>query len=502
VITMLRVHELARELDVPSKEILASLSELGEFVTSASSRVEDPVVRRLRELYAAKGYRGRSVNVAFSSREDRPAAVVQPPTMASASSLMVGSGQTEDIIHRVEQMASWHDAGEIISACRRALKQKRSLTLDVSETESIWPNGAVPIAAVLEHFKQAGLQIGFRGESGRIVTSALRNPIEATPENLAARPIMNKVWVYLDEDQIGPLADAVIRHLCHTIEMGTGVQDALNFCLYEVLDNVFQHSGTRAGFFMASLSIKSKRLSLAIADLGMGVFNSFKPSKYHPPTHFDALTLAIQAGVTSTGDKRGNGLFALKGTVEQNRGRLILQSGIGKLSIVGDTVSGRDFPSIPILDNEHHGFFLDWQLQLDRQVHLNDVLGMSRVNLPLEQLEDDKGDHVFYIAEHEAGTGTRKAAEQLRLYLVNLLNLGAPYLVLDFSGVTVVSASFADEVIGKLADEYGMIQFPYHFRLQNMNQTIANLLDRAIRLRVSTEPPTAIERKNPYRKRT
>ncbi|BDT98592.1 translation initiation factor IF-2 [Nocardia sp. NPDC019219] len=49
-----RVHELAKELGVTSKELLATLKEQGEFVKSASSTVEAPVARRLRESFAAK----------------------------------------------------------------------------------------------------------------------------------------------------------------------------------------------------------------------------------------------------------------------------------------------------------------------------------------------------------------------------------------------------------------------------------------------------------------
>ncbi|MEU1985671.1 translation initiation factor IF-2 [Nocardia sp. NPDC019395] len=49
-----RVHELAKELGVTSKELLAKLKEQGEFVKSASSTVEAPVARRLRESFAAK----------------------------------------------------------------------------------------------------------------------------------------------------------------------------------------------------------------------------------------------------------------------------------------------------------------------------------------------------------------------------------------------------------------------------------------------------------------
>ncbi|MGH3863868.1 translation initiation factor IF-2 N-terminal domain-containing protein, partial [Actinokineospora sp.] len=46
-----RVHELAKELGVTSKDVLAKLKDLGEFVKSASSTVEAPVARRLRDAY-------------------------------------------------------------------------------------------------------------------------------------------------------------------------------------------------------------------------------------------------------------------------------------------------------------------------------------------------------------------------------------------------------------------------------------------------------------------
>src|SRR5687768_10883176 len=48
-----RVHELAKELGVESKNVLAKLKEMGEFVKSASSTVEAPVARRLKEAFAA-----------------------------------------------------------------------------------------------------------------------------------------------------------------------------------------------------------------------------------------------------------------------------------------------------------------------------------------------------------------------------------------------------------------------------------------------------------------
>ena len=50
-----RVYELAKEFGVESKAVMDQLKEMGEFVRSASSTIEAPVVRRLKEAFTTKG---------------------------------------------------------------------------------------------------------------------------------------------------------------------------------------------------------------------------------------------------------------------------------------------------------------------------------------------------------------------------------------------------------------------------------------------------------------
>ena len=50
-VSKVRVHELAKQLGMESKEVLAKLQDMGEFVKSASSTVEAPVVRKLIEMF-------------------------------------------------------------------------------------------------------------------------------------------------------------------------------------------------------------------------------------------------------------------------------------------------------------------------------------------------------------------------------------------------------------------------------------------------------------------
>lgn len=55
-----RVYELAKEFGVESKVVMAKLQELGEFVRSASSTIEAPVVRKLTDAFQQGNGGGRS----------------------------------------------------------------------------------------------------------------------------------------------------------------------------------------------------------------------------------------------------------------------------------------------------------------------------------------------------------------------------------------------------------------------------------------------------------
>ncbi|WP_454294408.1 translation initiation factor IF-2 [Salana multivorans] len=67
-----RVHELARELGTSSKNLLEELNTMGEYVKSASSTIEAPVERRLREKYASAAP-APTKDAAAASTTKRPA---------------------------------------------------------------------------------------------------------------------------------------------------------------------------------------------------------------------------------------------------------------------------------------------------------------------------------------------------------------------------------------------------------------------------------------------
>jgi translation initiation factor IF-2 len=79
-----RVHELAKELGVTSKEVLARLSEQGEFVKSASSTVEAPVARRLRESFGGAKPAAEKVKADGNGSPAKAAAAKAAPEKAPA----------------------------------------------------------------------------------------------------------------------------------------------------------------------------------------------------------------------------------------------------------------------------------------------------------------------------------------------------------------------------------------------------------------------------------
>ncbi|WP_457949316.1 translation initiation factor IF-2 [Pseudarthrobacter sp. alpha12b] len=68
-----RVHELAKELGITSKDAVTKLQELGEFVRSASSTIEAPVVRKLRNAFPDAAAKSASPAAAPAAAPKAPA---------------------------------------------------------------------------------------------------------------------------------------------------------------------------------------------------------------------------------------------------------------------------------------------------------------------------------------------------------------------------------------------------------------------------------------------
>ncbi|HEV2934222.1 MAG TPA: translation initiation factor IF-2, partial [Streptosporangiaceae bacterium] len=77
-----RVYELAKEFGVESKAVMDQLKEMGEFVRSASSTIEAPVVRRLKEAFA--GQAAQAPQAAKQDQQSAPARSAPSAVRATA----------------------------------------------------------------------------------------------------------------------------------------------------------------------------------------------------------------------------------------------------------------------------------------------------------------------------------------------------------------------------------------------------------------------------------
>ncbi|MGW5215266.1 translation initiation factor IF-2 [Streptomyces sp. NPDC004051] len=78
-----RVYELAKEFGVESKVVMAKLQELGEFVRSASSTIEAPVVRKLTDAFQQGGGNGKSAAKPGAPRKAAPKPGAPSPAQAA-----------------------------------------------------------------------------------------------------------------------------------------------------------------------------------------------------------------------------------------------------------------------------------------------------------------------------------------------------------------------------------------------------------------------------------
>lgn len=74
----------------------------------------------------------------------------------------------------------------------------------------------------------------------------------------------------------------------------------------------------------------------------------------------------------------------------------------------------------------------------------------------------------FKFIEYGTDFGTRDMGQKLRLKLLDLIKSGQK-VILDFTGVNVVSNSFADECIAKLLIEMPLDELKRHTTFRGLN---------------------------------
>ncbi|MBA8815849.1 hypothetical protein FHX48_000901 [Microbacterium halimionae] len=306
---------------------------------------------------------------------------------------------------------------------------------------------------------------------------------------------------YDSESDAQVISSRFMDALTEAIVCESGVIDALNWCVYEVLDNVFQHSTASSGYVMMQLHARSRKLAIAVSDTGRGIHKSMveaidasKIDRTKLSHAHLAIEHALQQGVTSKGNlNQGNGLHGLRRSVEINGGSLAVRSGRGLWSYARANVLQNTDLLRPVLDVDRaHATTVDWQLDCATPVSINDALGRSeRSSELLLQIEVGLEHYRIDAREIEEYVGSRSKGSEIRTRIRNYLNSGAQQVVIDLANIGVVSSSFADEVAGKLAAELGELEYRRRVFIDGASPTNRGLIERAIELRLSSGDGTS-----------
>lgn len=385
---------------------------------------------------------------------------------------------------RVQQLNDW------ILSQRRIGHAKLIINVKPSRTYS---NVCAPIAGVIEYYREVGMQISVKYKKNDYVRhTRFWNPIPIE-DCIASEKYypFDKVWTFSTSNGVNDLVSSFVLELRKSDIIEDGVIDSVEWCLNEVMDNVLQHSGSDKGYVMAQIHKQSKIFAFCVFDSGIGFYNSLKDTQHHPEKAVDAITMALQERITR--DEKigqGNGLWGLSSIVTNSNGQMEISSGGAKYSLRNGCVETTKEGGFT-LSHKNGTSYLDIRLNYGNSIDIVKALTNSTgskyepVDIWLENLEDDFDRYIVNVSELSSGTGTRQSAEKLRTLVLNISNNEKKVVVLDFSGINLISSSFADELVGKIIAEKGFLYFTKAFRIDHINESNANILNRSVGQRMA-----------------
>jgi anti-sigma regulatory factor (Ser/Thr protein kinase)/anti-anti-sigma regulatory factor len=273
----------------------------------------------------------------------------------------------------------------------------------------------------------------------------------------------------------------LVNHTCEVVlrkaQVRRSTLHGLEWAMNEIADNVFQHAAADEGGLLAvTVAPGRQKVQFVVADAGRGIPTTIRTSK-HPGLDSDvrAVRHAMKQGVTrdrSIG--AGNGLAGAMRIATAARGSFLVHSGQALVlaNAVQPTPRGQLFRPNEALD----GTLVYFELMTDHEFDLEAALLKDGVRITDWDYLDfayavDEQDVRVSIAEEASSTATRIAGNPVRVKVRNLV-LAHPEVkvIIDFAGVERVTASFADEVVGKLYESLGPQRFADRVVLAGMGK--------------------------------
>ena len=375
------------------------------------------------------------------------------------------------------------------------------VVLDFSTCEAAFPTGMIPLLTSADALRRGTVDVS----------------ITLPEEDRLQRLFLNTNWAHFleparfresetvhdrhlaaqrfdDPEQQQHLVNTFMDVVMRSMTLDRRVIAGLEWSINEITDNVLNHADCeQGGILQVSTFGERRRVAFGVADSGRGILASLREGPRSLRTDAQAIAEAMKAGITRDPDAgQGNGIAGTLRIATMSKGSFEITSGLAQIQI--QTRDGH--PDSRVYERKERqrfqGTFVYAELGLAAQFRLSEALGFGGephepVDIMESLYETETGDAVsLKLREESTGFGSRPAGRQLRTKCLNLLNAEpAKPLLLDWTGVPLVSSSFADELVGKLFASLGPLAFSARVRNVGMDATVRGLVDKAIMQRVA-----------------
>ncbi|MCU6496714.1 STAS-like domain-containing protein [Rugamonas sp. A1-17] len=390
------------------------------------------------------------------------------------------------------------DYRRILATIHKATHEQgySNIALDFSDCTSAYPCGMLPLISYVRALTKSHIDFSLLLPKDDTLARRFRTSNWAhllEPRNHDEyQPHQNQSTVpalvfFTDQDQqscVNRIVDSILRTVS-----GLNRADfaAVEWALNEITDNVLNHSQSNTGGIVQLTAHRHRRraIEFTVCDAGLGVAKTLRDARSEIKSDMDALTEAVKEGVTrNSTTNQGNGLFGSFEICRISRGIFRLHSNNARLDLSNGSVSYKS-EKVPF-----SGTMVDATIDIADTGLLEQALKFrGKVHRPTDLIEykyeTDNLSHINFVISDEASSfASRASGKPIRIKLKNICEMCVGQkIILDFSGVSVISSSFADEVFGMLFVELGPMRFMTALAFHNASPTVVGLIDRAIALR-------------------
>lgn len=372
----------------------------------------------------------------------------------------------------------------------------RPLTIDFSAVQKPYSNGMLPIIALLAKLKSEGQDIKIILPNDRNIADLFvrtnwafyLNPEFGRSQAGFDRHLHTRQ--ILDYKDVGTITNDFMAIVLRSMKVPKDIVSALEWSIYEICDNVINHSNSSVGGFVEAVTYtKEKRISFTVADSGRGILSSLKEGLPNLKTNTEAIGESIKAGITRNKQfGQGNGLNGSLRITTMSGGSIDITSGSGRLYCTSHhSKSNEGLPNEFFKGTSVSGQILmsdSFSIGKALQFGGEEFVPLNIIDLKYEDQNEDA--LIINIANESIGVGTRSSGKQLRIFALNLMASKPEFtIVINWDNIPVISSSFADEFIGKLFVEIGQERFNKSIKNIKMNEIIQQLLDKGITQRLN-----------------